>query len=157
MLFKDTEILFEKPGDRTVRFINPGAHHFEAVDFEAEKEYEYIVYTVWGKTDVMPRDWSVVAWAEQESISIRHKDGLESGSFFNRDLNPDITIPQDFVDNGVGDHSSDAEPFEFDDDKPDEHSDDHEDDRYDNPTYDEHQDDRYDDRSLYQSTSLSVS
>ena len=74
------------PGDSSVKFINPGSHHNEPVDFEAEKEYEYIVYTTWLEEDVMPHDWSVVAWAEIESISIRHADGLESSSFFNLDL-----------------------------------------------------------------------
>ena len=69
------------PGDFTVRYINPGSHHNEPIDFEAEKEYTYIIYTTWLEEDVMPHDWSIVAWSEQESISIKHADGLQSSSF----------------------------------------------------------------------------
>ena len=104
MLFKDTEIFLESPNDDWLRYVNPGSYHKDAMDFEAGKEYKYWIYTTFGENDIMPRDWSLVAWADKEPIQITHGGGLESGSFFNVDLDADMELPQNFTDNGKADH-----------------------------------------------------
>ena len=93
MLFKDTEIFLESPNDEWLRYVNPGSYHRDVVDFEANKEYKYWVYSTWGEKDVMPKDWSLVAWSDKEKIEIKHAGGFESSSFNNTDLDVNITLP----------------------------------------------------------------
>ena len=45
----------------------------------------------------MPHDWSLVAWSEKEPIQIKHKNGIESDSFFNLKLDSEAPIPQEFT------------------------------------------------------------
>ena len=104
MLFKDTEIFLESPNDEWLRYVNPGSYHRDVVEFEANKAYNYWIYTTWGKNDIMPKDWSLVTWSDKEEIEIKHAGGFESQSFFNVDLDANMTLPQNFTDNGKADH-----------------------------------------------------
>ena len=104
MLFKDTEIFLESPNDEWLRYVNPGSYHRDVVEFKANKAYNYWIYTTWGENDNMPKDWSLVTWSDKQEIEIKHAGGFESKSFFNVDLDANMTLPQNFTDNGKADH-----------------------------------------------------
>ena len=92
----DSEILVKKPDDDFLHMVNPGSIHDDMFEIEAGMQFEVTVYTNFKESDKMPRDWSLVAWAEKEPIIITHNDGIKSGSFFNMDLDEEAPIPEEF-------------------------------------------------------------
>ena len=91
-----SEVFVERPGDEFINYVGPGSIHQEIIEIEAGTEYEVIVYTHFREDDLLPHDWSVVAWTEKSLVNIRHKDGIQSGSFFNLSLDPEAPIPEEF-------------------------------------------------------------
>ena len=91
-----SEVFVKRPGDEFLNLVNPGSIHQEVIEIEAGTEYEVTVYTNFVEDDLLPHDWSVVAWTEKELVNIRHKDGMPSGSFFNLELDPETPIPENF-------------------------------------------------------------
>ena len=96
----ESEILVQKPEEEDLHLVNPGSIYDEITEIEAGTEIEIKVFTNFKEADLLPHDWSLVVWSDKEPIEIRHKDGIESGSFFNLELAPEVPIPSNFTDSG---------------------------------------------------------
>lgn len=77
--------------------INPGSRHEPVIDMQAGVPLILSVYTTFSEDDLMPHDWSLVAWAEQEAVFIVHEDGLQSASFRYLERDDEIPAPQNFA------------------------------------------------------------
>ena len=59
-----SEILVQKQGEDQLHLVNPGSIHDEITEIKAGSEYEIKVYTSYHELDLLPHDWSLVAWSD---------------------------------------------------------------------------------------------
>ena len=64
------------------------------------------MYTYFAESDLLPHDWSFVAWSSKSPVRITHKDGFESASFRLLEVDQSISIPKDFSRQAAGQDSS---------------------------------------------------
>lgn len=55
---------------------NPNAFHNDEYEVEANRWYEYSVYTNFSDTDYLPHEWSFVVWSDVEPVTILINDVL---------------------------------------------------------------------------------
>ena len=55
-----------------------GSYHLEPISMEAGEELEVHFYTDFYPDYLLPKDWSLVSWADSEAVTITHKGGYES-------------------------------------------------------------------------------
>ena len=55
-----------------------GTVHLDEYTINAGKTLNIQVYTAFDPEYIMPKDWSVTVWSDQEPVELKHKMGLES-------------------------------------------------------------------------------
>ena len=93
--FYDSEVYLQMPGANLLEPVWPGAYHEPIMELDVGT-YEINIYTRFGDKDVLPHDWSLVAWSEKSQVKISHKGGFENRQFRNLESDPSIQVPRNF-------------------------------------------------------------
>lgn len=74
--YYNSEVLVKRQEDEYSWIFNPGSLHGGVSFLRANEPYEVTIYSDFSDEDRLPHDWSVVAWARDQPVSIYHEGGL---------------------------------------------------------------------------------
>lgn len=94
--YYDSEVLVKRQEDQYFYVFNPGSIHSGVTYLEAGKPYSVTVLSRFGEADMVPHDWSVVAWAKDMPVQIYHEAGRQSDTFRLLKDADQTDLPQDF-------------------------------------------------------------
>ena len=89
-------MLVKRQEDQYYYVFNPGSIHSGVTYLEAGKPYSVTVLSRFGEADMVPHDWSVVAWAKDMPVQIYHEAGRQSDTFRLLKDADQTDLPQDF-------------------------------------------------------------
>ena len=75
------EVLLGAPGESMLQIFNPGSYHEDKRVMEEGEKISFTIYSHFVSEDLLPHDWSLVAWSSIEQVEINYVGGKRSDAW----------------------------------------------------------------------------